>query len=244
MEIQEILRGCVVEDKVVKLPEGQLDRKLYQQVAKSLTGIGGKWKGGKVMGFVFLSDPTKLLAEIAGGKQINLKKEFQFFGTPYNLAEKMVDLVGILPEDRVLEPSAGQGAIIKALNALHGVVPDCFELMEQNRIILSESGLKFNLVGEDFLKCTEYYDVIVANPPFTKNQDIDHIRKMYDCLAYGGRLISISSRSWVEGSQKRQKEFRQWLDILGASTWDIPEGTFKESGTMVGAVLVSIIKNT
>jgi hypothetical protein len=45
MTKEEVLQNCTVEGTVVKLPEGQLDRKLYQEVAKALELIGGKWKG-------------------------------------------------------------------------------------------------------------------------------------------------------------------------------------------------------
>jgi hypothetical protein len=63
----DVLKKCIVDGNVIRLPEGQLNRKLYQDVAKALELIGGKWKGGKVFGFVFQSDPTELLAQIAGG---------------------------------------------------------------------------------------------------------------------------------------------------------------------------------
>jgi hypothetical protein len=75
---EDILSKCTVDGNIVKLPEDQLERKLYLEVAKSLNLIGGKWKGGKVQGFVFLTDPTELLSEIANGGDRNLKKEFQF----------------------------------------------------------------------------------------------------------------------------------------------------------------------
>lgn len=111
----EVLQACTVEGNIVKLPAGQLERKLYEDVAKSLQLIGGKWKGGKVMGFVFPSNPDELLKEIASGENRNLKKEFQFFATPASIAKEMVMYACIGKEDTVLEPSAGQGAIIDAI---------------------------------------------------------------------------------------------------------------------------------
>ena len=41
---EQVLQNCTVEGTVVKLPNVQLDRKLYQEVAKALELIGGKWK--------------------------------------------------------------------------------------------------------------------------------------------------------------------------------------------------------
>ena len=241
---EQVLQNCSIEGMVVKLPNTQLDRKLYQEVAKCLELIGGKWKGGKVFGFVFETDPTDLLDQIANGEKRNLKKEFQFFATPEGLAEELVSLAELSPDDTILEPSAGQGAIIKAINKVCEVVPDCFELMDVNTIILNKSGLRFNLIGEDFFKHKgKNYSKIIANPPFTKNQDIDHLKEMHKCLSRGGRLVCITSESWVSGSQKKQIDFKNWLVEVKAKIIDIEKGTFKESGTLVGGKIVVINKD-
>jgi hypothetical protein len=238
---EEVLQNCTVEGNVVKLPNVQLERKLYQEVAKALELIGGKWKGGKVFGFVFATDPTDLLEEIANGEKRNLKKEFQFFATPDDLADKLVKLADLTNTDTILEPSAGQGAIIKAINKVCGVTPDCFEFMDVNRAILNKSGLRFNLIGEDFFNHKgKKYTKIIANPPFTKNQDIDHLKEMYNCLTPGGILVCITSNSWYTGNQKKQVEFKNWLDEIEANIIDIEKGSFKESGTMVGGKIVII----
>lgn len=241
---EEVLKNCTIEGNVLKLPNVQLDRKLYMEVAKALELIGGKWKGGKIFGFVFQTDPSDLLENIANGKKRNLKKEFQFFATPETLANKLVYLADLKQHDTILEPSAGQGAIIKAINEVCDVVVDCYELMEVNRIVLNKSNLNFNLIGDDFLNHnnSKTYSKIIANPPFTKNQDIDHLRLMYNSLSRGGRLICITSNSWVNGSQKKQVEFAEWLRNINAEILDIEPGTFKESGTNVGGKIVIINK--
>ena len=111
-QVTNILKQCTVEGLVVKLPDEQLSRPLYMEVAKQLNLIGGKWKGNKIMGFVFQEDPTELLNKIAGGEKINLKKEYQFFATPSSLARDMVMYADIDGASSILEPSAGQGAIV------------------------------------------------------------------------------------------------------------------------------------
>lgn len=244
MSKEEILQQCNVEGNVVKLPNVQLERNEYLEVKKSLELIGGKWKGGKVAGFVFQTDPSDLLSQIANGDKRNLKKEFQFFATPDELADELVYFADLKQHDTILEPSAGQGAIIKAINKICDVVPDCFELMEINVAVLNKSELRFNLIGDDFLNHNgKAYSKIIANPPFTKNQDIDHLKEMFECLARGGRLVCITSSSWVNGSQKKQIAFREWLDEVKAEIVDIEKGTFKQSGTMVGGKIVIINKS-
>ncbi len=266
----EVLKQCTVEGMIVKLPPVQLDRKVYNDVAKALQGIGGKWKGGKVAGFVFPHDPTELLEQVQGGEKKNLKKEFQFFATPDELADMLVEMADIQEGHLVLEPSAGQGAIIEAIyrafpRTMKGpnddpcVTVDYYELMPQNREILDKKfgGLigepdttknnaqgRTSAMGNDFLLAHEHikYDRIVANPPFSKNQDIDHVRKMYSVLKEGGRMVSVMSPHWRFASDKKESEFRSWLDQLDANTYQLDKGTFKTSGTMVRSVVVMIDK--
>ena len=97
----------------------------------------------------------------------------------------------------------------------------------------------------DFLKNEgKTYSKIIANPPFTKNQDIDHLKEMYNCLSRGGKLVCITSESWVNGTQKKQIEFIDWLESVNADIIAIPKNSFKESGTSVGGRIIIIDKNT
>lgn len=248
MDKLEVLKQCTIEGNIVKLPSGQLDRKLYQEVAKSLELIGGKWKGNKIMGFVFPSDPTELLEQIANGDKRNLKKEFQFFATPDKLADELVFQAQIEPNHNILEPSAGQGAIIKAIHRVfeNNQFVDYCELMDINCTFLSNiQGA--NYLNDDFLMLgkafNNNYDRIIANPPFSKNQDIDHIRKMYDVCKPGGRIVTIASKHWLLSSNKKETEFKNWLyNELEADVNTIDAGTFSESGTKIETCLIIIDK--
>lgn len=243
---KQVLQACTINGTLIKLPDVQLDRKLYQEVAKSLELIGGKWKGGKVAGFIFNEDPTELLSHIANGETRNLKKEFQFFPTPPEIADWLVQLAEIKPEHHILEPSAGQGAIIWAIlrNSPERIQIDYCELMPVNQAILFKIEQAFN-VGGDFLtihKAENLYDRIIANPPFSKNQDIDHIRKMYECLKPGGRLVSLASQHWHKSTNRKETEFREWLSEVKAEQYEIGPGAFKESGTMINTTAIVINK--
>lgn len=243
MNKQEILQKCTVDGMVVRLPEGQLERKLYNEVAQALQLIGGKWVGRKVMGFVFQEDPTELLAQIAGGEKRNLKKEFQFFATPDGLAERVAKLACIGEKDTICEPSAGSGAMVNAILKLYGSDKKVsgYELMPLNQGRLSKIP-QFELLGSDFLTCTQTFDRIVANPPFAKNQDIDHIYKMYDCLNPGGRMSVICSKHYQFGPERKAQEFKKWIHGMDVYTEDVPAGTFKESGTTIETVILVIDK--
>lgn len=243
MNTIEILQQCTVDGNVVKLPSRQLERNEYLDVKKALELIGGKWKSGKVQGFVFAQDPTELLAQIATGEKRNLKKEFQFFETPASIADRLVELADINYNDTVLEPSAGQGAIVKAIHRAHPYRTVCgYELMAVNQTFLSKIE-RFELLGSDFLKeCTCQFDVIIANPPFSKNQDIDHIYKMFEYLYPGGRLVSIASIHWQFAGGKKETAFHKWLEKNNAEILPLEKGAFQESGTMIESCIIVIQK--
>lgn len=231
-----------IEGSVARLPDLQLDRETYLQVKKSMELIGGTWNR-KADGFSFQQDPTNLIAQLRGGESRNIKKEFQFFGTPKELAMRLVRMADPKPWHRILEPSAGQGAIVNAIQEIAGAVRvECYELMELNRNILEALPGAY-VVGHDFLKNRgKLYHRIIANPPFSKNQDIDHVREMYECLEPGGKIVTLASTSWKAGSQKKQSSFRAWLQNVGAQVIDLDGGTFKESGTDVAATILTITK--
>jgi len=245
MNIEEILKQCKVEGNIIKLPDNQLDRELYLEVKKALELIGGTWKGGKTQGFVYKVDPTEYLDKLCSGDQINLKKEFQFFATPVEIADRLVELAELEPEYSILEPSAGQGALVKAIHRVHpNLQVDCFELMDLNRTFI-ENIDNVTLLGKDFLSETKekLYDRIVANPPFSKNQDIDHVTEMYKCLKDGGRLVSIMSNHWRFTSGKKEKAFKEFIEGEGAQVYEIEAGAFKESGTNISACIVVLDRN-
>jgi len=243
---KEVLDNCKIEGNKVFLPEVQLDRKLYVEVDKVLKGMGGKWNRN-AKAHLFDEDPTELLGRVKAGEKVNLKKEFQFFETPENIADWLVEIAEIETWNTVLEPSAGKGASVDAIYKRHGNRHvSAIEFMGTNSKFLEEKyqTMDFYLFGTpNFLDINHKYDRIIANPPFNKNQDIDHIRHMYDCLEKTGRLVSIASTHWERSKNTKETEFRKWLDSVGAQVKNLPEGIFKVSGTMIRTKIIVIDKN-
>lgn len=242
---QEVLQACSISGMIVTLPAVQLERKLYQDVAKALELIGGKWNR-KAQGFIFNEDPAGLLAQISNGEKRNLKKEYQFFGTSDILADELVQDAGIEEYDLLLEPSAGQGAIIKAIHRAHpGQLVHYCELMPINRTFLNRLP-NAQYITDNFLKLASSkitmgtFDRIIANPPFSKNQDIDHIRQMWDCLKPGGRIVTIASKHWQIANNNKEKTFREWLG--DAEVTSIQAGAFEESGTKIATCKIILNK--
>lgn len=244
-ELQESLSKCKIDGNVLSLPpisDGMLPN--YQEVRKALLNAGAVYKRNT---FVFPNAAQPYIDKLLNGTKVNIKKEFQFFGTPKPLAQRLVKLAKPKQNHRLLEPEAGQAAIVDAIiSVLPSVFVDVCEIFEVNINILGKHP-NIHFICEDFLKIPKqyvgYYDRIIANPPFNKNQDIDHIRKMYECLKEdGGRIVSMASNHWRNSSNKKEAAFKQWLDDLGANIINVEAGEFKDSGTSVATCIVVIDK--
>ena len=158
------------------------------------------------------------------------------FITPRDLAARMVSLSDIWDGLTVLEPSAGTGRISEAIREA-GHNPVCVELNWNAAKLLEQRG--FNVTCTDFLEYTGNFDRVIMNPPFSKNQDVKHVRHAYDLLNEGGRLVAIMSAHSFFAQDRESKEFQDWLPGYGE---ELPAGSFKASGTMVNAYLVVIDK--
>ena len=62
-EVINVIKSSQVQDNTLRLPEGKMERKLYEQVSKLLKEMGGKWSSAKKM-FVFQEDVAETLADI------------------------------------------------------------------------------------------------------------------------------------------------------------------------------------
>ena len=168
----------------------------------------------------------------------------QLFPTPFALASRMVDLARLQMGARVLEPSAGTGAI---LQALPGVLPFpgnrqtacevvAFEINPTLADGLKQSGLAQTVICADFLDCAavaEQFDAVLMNPPFANGDDIQHIIHALTMLKPGGRLVAICANG------PRQQAALQPLVAQHGGTWeDLPAGTFKGAGTGVNTALI------
>lgn len=241
--VRDILAECIVERNVLKLPDRQLDRTTYLGVNKVLEALGGKWKRG-LKGHEFDYSPEAVLEEIVlSGEYTDSKKKFQFFETPKDLAVKLCDMAEITSECSAVEPSAGKGRIADEILRRNPKELVCIEINTDMERYLK--GKDYDVYYRDFLEVDSEdisADRIVMNPPFTKQQDIDHVYKAYDCLNPGGVLVSVMSMSHTFRTNKKSELFREFLEQVGAEVEILPEGVFKESGTMIKTCVVKIRK--
>jgi hypothetical protein len=222
---------------VGKLTCGQLDRKMYEQVNKGLDLLGGKWNK-KQSGHVFSLDPRLQIDSMLSTGFVTVEKD-GFFCTPKTVTLQMLSMFR-KRISLILEPSAGDGGIVDVLPKALEV--HCIEKNTQRQNILKQKGYTV-LECSDFLEFTirNIYSAIIMNPPFENLQDVDHVTHAYSLLADGGEVVSVMAESVFFRENAKCKVFRDLVTSRGYSV-KLPEGSFRESGTMVGCRLVYLEK--
>jgi hypothetical protein len=233
-DVLGVLARAQIDGAQLRIVE-QLDRKLYLRVAKVIELVGGKWSR-KAKAHVFDEDAGPRIEDaLVTGSVVDLKKTYQFFQTPADLADRLVGLSGLSRGAIGLEPSAGRGRIARAIHDAGADVVMC-EIQEDLHACLSEFGV---VIGSDFLELAPakflHVDAVVANPPFARGQDVAHVRQMARWLTDGGRIVSVMSPGWTFRESRPYADFRRWAEGMSAEWIELPEGTFAESGTNVRA---------
>jgi len=149
--------------------------------------------------------------------------------TPSEVAEQLVQYAKIDHNSRVLEPSCGIGNIADKIKTITEHVDVC-EASYQFVELLELKG--YNVVGNDFLQYNKigYYDSIIMNPPFSKNQDITHLQHAYKLLKNNGTLVCITSPHWQFANDKASQDFRNWIEDKTHFVKELESGTFEMTG--------------
>ncbi|WP_425953120.1 hypothetical protein [Ralstonia pseudosolanacearum] len=240
--LEDELDLLVVDGNKILLPEARLTQ--YPAIKKLMEKAGGKFDFKGYFKFPKGIDVADVLAALQEGEEVNGKKESQSFFTPEEVGYRVCCDAGPLIGKRVLEPSAGHGALADIAEAA-GADVTVVENYAPNILALEAKG--YDVIARDFLTVTPeeigLFDVVVANPPFARSQDIEHIRHMWSFLKPGGCMSVIASKSWQEGTQHKQREFREFLNQHQAEISDIEAGAFKKSGTYAKTVHIRIVKS-
>lgn len=249
------LQTLSVEDNIARITIGDIGES-FKSLKSFMAAMGGKWNK-EAEGFVFDRDfeATLEAAQVTG--EFNQKEAKDFFATSPEMASQLVrDLslftkfssLGskILHEEgfvlRVLEPSAGHGALVEAFTReFEKAFPgkpyqiDCCELDSFNANVLRSKGVDVVHEG-DFLQFKpdpkNRYHVILMNPPFSlKNQKdcyMDHVMyAMEHCLAEtkGSEIAAITPRE-TAGTLLPPKKARFLNNLAFNSAERVKDGLF------------------
>jgi len=257
-EVLAVLRGQVEIDDTGLRITGQLDPKMYGKVKKVLAGLGWKWHTGKQTHLpVTASARDNLAAAVGAGTYVDPAKDESYYATPAQLAQRVVDeALGSFPDGSyVLEPSAGDGALVRAILLANptfrvGAVepnPDRVpRIPKGDRVTVFVGTFEEYAAAVGGSPTMRRPDAVVMNPPFNlpgrPTAWIRHLELAWDVLAPGGRLVCIAPVSFDQRQDRRHTALRQWVTGLGGSVETLPIDAFKESGTGVRTVLITLDK--
>jgi len=252
VDVSSTIEALIIEGNLIRLPSyfGQLPEAEFKELKKRMSNIGGAWKTNK-QGWLFKTDPTPFLTKLRAGTDVNIYQDHQFFFTTREVFDFMIDwdlhhawkleLPTHLSSNsnvNFLEPEAGEGHIIEYFMEKFGKTKNlkvfCCETMDRNAEILASKG--FTPFRRDFLKLKEhdnFFDLIIANPPFSDNQYIEHIYKMYDVTREGGTILTIAPDNYNDSNDKKRMEFKEWLHSVHAIEKSVPPKLFKGNGANV-----------
>lgn len=111
-------------------------------------------------------------------------RDLAFYPTPAEAVAILLDGLPVKPGDRVLEPQAGIGNIVRPLLA-RGALVDAVEIHPGRADALhGMAHPRLNVLCENFLtrRPDPVYDLVVMNPPFAGTHWMKHVRHAWDFL--------------------------------------------------------------
>lgn len=166
-----------------------------------------------------------------------------FYPTPPAVVELMIRVAQMAPGMDVLEPEAGEGAVVEGILAA-GLIPDCVEIDPDRVDILGNMLPPGAVINRDFLAMDPEpeYDRILMNPPWGKLAGVAHVFHAIRFLKPGGRLVAILGAGLEYREDGPTRELRKLVADWRGRIERLPSGSFKESGTMVDAVMLIMDK--
>ena len=225
-------------------------------------GHEGEGKGGKERdraANAALTDYDRAKAYYWATQKKNSKTKAQegkdYFATPEPLGQKMVQWVDARGGDKVLEPSAGHGAIARWFgeNVERTVVEPSSALRSRLALVIDPANDRVVDANFEDLSTNNKYDAIAMNPPFGSGgrTAIDHLAKAAQHLREGGRVAAI-----IPTGPAADKKFDNWLyeqndkgqsvhgNLHMVADIKLPQSAFERAGTNVAARVVVIDKSS
>lgn len=136
-----------------------------------------------------------------------------FYPTPENIINRMLQEIEV-SNRIILEPSAGKGDIVNALNSEGATVLMC-EKSTLMHPILADKG---EMLTDDFLTLTSdrisHINGIVMNPPFSEG--VKHILHAYDIAPKGCKIVSLINSSNIQNDYSTdRKKLKSIIENFG-----------------------------
>jgi tRNA1(Val) A37 N6-methylase TrmN6 len=153
-----------------------------------------------------------------------MKRDYSKFFTPNSIAMFMASLLSPKDDQVILEPSAGHGALIRAVKYNN---PSCkvfaFDINEVFKPYMRNAGASIAVI-KDFLTIPVYakFSGCIANPPFGNETNLqahfDHIRSH---VKKAGKIVMIAPADFDPGIEHNSHSIENWAKNSDGTTTPI-----------------------
>lgn len=175
--------------------------------------------------------------------------DLSFYPTPPEVTLQILRRCNIFDDMRILEPSAGEGGMVRSILLDNPAVRiDAIEVHPQRAMMLKQIKGIGEVFNRNFLtmKPRPVYNLIIMNPPFFRTHWMKHVRHAFDFLCEGGALYAVLPISARVNESKEHIAFRKFVEKNSrgwGSPWsDLPALSFKSSGTNINTVVLELKK--
>lgn len=175
-------------------------------------------------------------------------RDLAFYPTPADAVDHLLDGLPIKPGDRVLEPQAGIGNIVRPLLA-RGAHVDAVEIHPGRADVLHGIGHPhLHVACANFLTlpADPVYDFCLCNPPFSGTHWMKQVRHAWDFVKPGGILRAILPASAEVNETPANLKFRAWAASFRPgwrSQWkELPPESFAEVGVRINTCILTMLK--
>lgn len=178
-----------------------------------------------------------------------VSKNLAFYWTPKDAADRMMSEIVFKAGDLILEPSAGEGHLFEAVarqvqkNGINNVRMSGIEFSAKRAATARAKGFPVQVQNFLMVEPNPMFSKVIMNPPFNGKEWIKHIKHALKFLAPKDKSPNGSSPVlWaiLPASAKVDGHLQEHFSHLQYTTFDLPIGSFRESGTNVQTIFVRI----
>lgn len=243
-EMWKVIKGCAIEGNRVTLPDDRYSAEFKEEMIRAMDRLKGKWRIS-LRAFDFDYDPKAMWEEMSETGMFPIIGATDYCDTPPRIVAMMLDKVPAGTK-RFLEPSAGEGNIVKGImERFHGSTVHAIETNLTRWAKLKKINTLV-AIQQDFLtlRQTRGYECVLMHPPFATARNpleyVDHFHHAFNLLVEGGLLISLAPYSLGNSEDGKVKGLRNMISVNNGVIEPLSPRTLRAGDCHIPAVLVCV----
>ena len=245
LDVYQVLQNGITINQDTVTVDHRCSDDVWGSIKRCFQAYRAKWVGANSQCFKFPVDPTSFINHVIESQSIPELNPHSYYPTVNKEAKNCIfehtianpyNWKHLERKIRILEPSAGEGAL--ALEILErfkraGVEVELIlcEIDPLNVLTLEAHGLTVHQ-GSFFDMSFDNIDLCIMNPPFNSLEWLKHIRHAQSMLNSKGALVGIiPTTSLYKREQQKVIDFRNECALFNSDPLTLEPGTFANALT-------------